>query len=221
MTLHRSIFSALAASIIFVLIDSCSDQRMSQADPSPIQSSQSAATSASASTVGAFNEYVGKPIDRSTALRWIDNFVKANPRATREYVIDASVLKEIMADASCTGISLNYATDGNGSLHILPIGLNRDGKILPMQTISTRSGKIDWRTSQEWISNYAGYIRSHFFGTMTFTRLLDEQRSSQVRVSLALNDAGAPQLLLSNASEISPSLYEDKSSPCPPVCGAN
>jgi len=194
---------------------------MSQADPSPTQTSQSAVISAGASITGVFNEAVGKPIDRSTALRWIDNFIKANPKATREYVIDASALKEIMANALCTGISLNYATDSLGALHILPIGLDRDGKVLPMQTIATQAGKIDWQTSRQWIGNYTGYIRSHFFGTMTFKRLLVDQRSSFVRVSLALNDIGSPQLLLSNASIASPSSFEDMSTPCPPVCSSN
>jgi hypothetical protein len=191
---------------------------MSQTDPFTPQLNQSAATSAGASIVGVFNETVGKPIDRSTALRWIGNFTNANPKAARAYVIDASAIKEIMANAACTGISLHYATDAQGSLHILPIGVDRNGKMLPTQTIPTQNGRIDWLTSQKWINNYTGYIRSHFFGTMTFTRLLVSQQASQIRISFATNDAGTPQLLLSDVGDLTPDGYEDASQPCPPYC---
>src|SRR5690348_15368296 len=109
MTLHRSIVGTLVMSVVFVVF-SCSDQQMSQREPSPAQPSGSDATTESVSVAGVFSESVGKPIDRSVALRWMDNFTKANPNATKEYVIDASALKEIMSNTSCSGISLNYAT---------------------------------------------------------------------------------------------------------------
>jgi hypothetical protein len=147
----------------------------------------------------------------------MDNFTKDNPKGVKEYLISVEAIEQILSNTSCAGISLHYATDPNGALHILPIGVDSNGKMMITQNIATPSGVVEWQTAQQWINNYTGYIRSHFFGTLTFSRLLAQQ-PTQLRATLALNDVGAPQLLLTNASAITPAGYEDASQPCPPYC---
>ena len=72
--------------------------------------------------------------------------------------------------------------------------------------------------ARRFIDQYSGTVKSHFFGSDTYTRLLDEGRCEAVRATLALDDALAPQLLLSDAAEKEPRVYEDESAVCPTIC---
>lgn len=164
-----------------------------------------------------FHKAVGAPTDPETAHRWMDN--RARTGAPREtYQLDAAALRKLLAQGAA-GISLAHAVDDGGKPHILAIGVSADGQPLRTDTISTMSGPLSWDTARAWRARHAGPTRSHFFGADTFERLLVRQGSPAIHVEPALNDAGKPQLLLSNADDLEPSGYEDASIPCPDHCG--
>ncbi len=72
--------------------------------------------------------------------------------------------------------------------------------------------------ARRFIGRYTGTVKSHFYGRNTFTRLLDERRSEAVRATQAFDEDRAPQLLLSDAAEKEPRVYEDASFPCRSAC---
>lgn len=213
--LFRSTILVLA---LLVLVHSCTDQKITSSPPSATPALPLDVTNQSATALPAFNKTIGSPIDRATALRWMTNFAKVNPQTSvTEHFIQATVLKRIISNSACVGISLHYSLDGLGQLHIIPAGIDGTGKMIANIGMDLGGLTIDWPTQLQWMTNYTGNVRSHFFGALTFTRLLTSQVQI-VRVTLALDDSGNPQLLLSNASASDPNNYEDASSPCPPVC---
>jgi hypothetical protein len=213
MTRINNSLSIAMAALVSTSINSCIDQKVPQNNPA-IGSSDQAAVQGNV-----FNKDVGKPIDQATAWRWMRNFRINNARGINsEYVIDGAALSEIMTNSSCVGISLHYATDDQGSLHLLPIGVDDTGRSIPTSSVSTQNGGIDWQTARRWIDRYSGSVRAHFFGTNAYSLLLVKEHAKQVRASLAQNDAAAPQLLLSNAGDSMPTVYVDASYVCPPIC---
>jgi hypothetical protein len=168
-----------------------------------------------------FNRNVGAPIDQQKGLRWKKKFASVKPtNAATDYFLKASTLKETLNTNNCVGISLFYAIDAAGKLMIVPMGIDANGKAIATQSISLEPS-IDWQTAWTCINRYDGKVKAHFFGTETYNRLLVGEAASLIRISLALNDEGAPQLLLSNASVANPTAYEDMSTPCPPICSSN
>jgi len=214
---YRTSFAILILAVIF---DSCTDQRLTT-PPAPGASPKvDVATSGSiSSTQTSFNKAVGAPINSQTGLRWIKNFASTKSSfIDAEYFVYGSTLQKIVADNNCVGISLYYAIDGSGKLHIIPVGIDGNGNIIVSQTVNVENMDISWQTAWQWINSYSGKVISHFFGAQTFTRLLIDQKLQTVRISLAMDDSNNPQLLLSNASNPNPSYYDDESRPCPPYC---
>ena len=158
-----------------------------------------------ATTPSNFHAAVGAPIDAATAKRWIENYRQADDRGFASTTIQAATLRRIQGLPGCVGVSLYYGLDDAGAVQIFPIGTDGEGRAIagtPLPAEATR-----------WIRRYTGPVKSHFFGRDTFTRLLDERRSEIVRVTPALDDDQAPQLLLSDAAETEPRIYEDESFP--------
>ncbi|GHN00521.1 hypothetical protein WSM22_20100 [Cytophagales bacterium WSM2-2] len=200
--------------IVFVIAtDSCTEQKLTVSSSPSVSPVNTTATS-STNVQPHFNKSVGAPISREIAMRWMANY-KTKTGATAEYFIKAGDLQKILADNNCIGISLHYATDTRGQLVIIPIGIDADGKLMKASTVAN---ELSWTTAWQWIDNYRGEMKSHFFGMQTFARLLTEQKATLVRASLAKDDKGQQQLLLSNASNADPDDYEDESRKCPPQC---
>ncbi|HTH56126.1 MAG TPA: hypothetical protein VL728_08760, partial [Cyclobacteriaceae bacterium] len=182
--------------LVLLLVNSCTEQKITST-PAGSTPALSSPETGPATTSPTFHKGIGSPIDRATALRWIANFAKVNPTApATEHFIDAGVLKRIVSNSTCVGVSLHYSRDGAGHLHIIPIGTDSNGKQIPNLGIDIGDSTIDWQTQQRWITNYTGNVRSHFFGTQTFSRLV---QAEIVRITMALDDSGNPQLLLSDA----------------------
>ena len=157
-----------------------------------------------------FHAAVGAPIDAATATRWIENHRQAAGREVASYTIQAVALRRILERPGCVGISLQYGVDDSGELQLFPIGVDGDGRGIADTAVPAEA--------RRFIDQYTGTVKSHFFGRDTFTRLLDERRSETVRVTPALDDERAPQLLLSDAAEKKPRIYEDESNPCRSSC---
>lgn len=167
-------------------------------------------SSAEALSAPMFRVDVGAPIDGATGSRWMENYRRTTGSESASYTIPSATLQRALAAPGSVGISLQYGTDDAGELHIFPRGVDSADRLLTDTTTP-----IDAR---RFINQYRGTVTSHFFGRNTFTRLLGEGRCETVRATLALNDALAPQLLLSDATEKEPRIYEDESRPCPPYC---
>lgn len=114
------------------------------------------------------------------------------------------------ARPGCVGISLQYGVDDSGELQLFPIGVDGDGQGIADTAVPAEA--------RRFIGRYRGTVKSHFFGRDTFTRMLDERGGESVRATPALDDDRGPQLLLSDAAEKEPRIYEDESNPCRSAC---
>lgn len=128
----------------------------------------------------------------------------------QSYTMRAAALRQILEMPGCVGISLQYGVDDSGELQIFPIGVDGDGRGIADTAVPAEA--------RRFIGRYTGTVKSHFFGRGTFTRLLEERRSEAVRVTPAFDDDRAPQLILSDATEKEPRIYEDASYPCRSAC---
>lgn len=164
-----------------------------------------------------FNKTVGAPIDGDLGRDWIKNY-NSSQNSSLEYFMSMQSLENILIKKACVGICLYYAQDDQGDLIILPVGINEKGMAMIPIYVQTEKGNITWKTAQQWMSNYQGKVKAHFFGSNTFNRLKNEPYLQVVRASAALDGKGAPQLLLSNAAQSDPSVFQDASRPCPPYC---
>ncbi len=216
-------FLLLTGVSVFVFY-ACTDQKLApsqdatSADPTIASSSDNVNTT----VAPLFNKRVGAPIDGNIGRNWINNFAKANGNVAKSYVIQSTVIKEILTNTACVGIFLYYAQDGNNQLHILPLGIDASGKIIQTKSVAIENGTIDWLTSMQWIDNYHGPVRAHFMGANMLLSLTAAQNSTAVRTSRALDDKGNPQLLLSNASDPMPVTYADDTWRCPGgICPTN
>lgn len=199
--------------ILYGLLVACSDPRLASKSDTGLAKNNADAIADGTPLSTVFSSKVGAPIDRPTAVRWMTNFTSRNASATAEFFISTNALKNIISDKSCVGISLWYAVDDRGNLQIFPVGVDAFGKTMTTNFINATS--VSWQTASQWIANYNGAVRSHFFGSLIINSLLT---GPMVRVSRAIDDSGSPQLLLSNASDPVPADYDDRSQPCPPGC---
>jgi hypothetical protein len=201
---------------VYFLFNSCAEQPLTS-NPVPASTKNEITGITGESTnVPIFSSDVGAPIDRETAVRWMRNFAISNKNATHDYVIPVDLLKSILSSTSCVGVVLYYAVDDSKELHIIPIGVNSAGKVIAWKSITLGTVTIDWQTAWHWINSHDGAVRSHFFGSKILVSTYLENKN--MRISRALNDAGLPQLLLSNGDVITPQGYGDESGPCPPFC---
>lgn len=209
-------FSILGISLYFIF-NSCIEQQVtSKSAPANQKNGVDVVTGKSTTVASDFSSDVGAPIDRATAVRWMNNFTNSNKSATSEFVVPVSLLKSILAGTSCVGVVLYYAADPTGELHIIPIGVDGTGKVIAWKSITLGNAIISWQTAWQWINNYSGTLRSHFFGSQIITSTYF--KSKNMRMTRAINDTGDPQLLLSDADVITPQSWGDESRPCPPYC---
>jgi hypothetical protein len=225
--LPKSNLKKAAFAIAIAIAYSCSDQTI------PIETVQStvatdgtsaSSTARTGSNKSTFNVTVGAPIEDTTGERWIKNYSEDYPSQAKTYTIKAGALHKILSDKKCVGISLAYAQDLQKRLHVLPVGVNEEGRIISSKAVYTQNGDISWKTSKSWIANYTGKVQSHFFGQNTFQRLWSKG-DADVIVTFALDDNNNPQLLLDVAPTTvtsgrfsSTSNREDASAACPPAC---
>ena len=193
--------------LVWLAISACDSESEEAGAELHTEVSRSSASELSAPT---FRVDVGAPIDGATGSRWIENYRRATGDEAVSYTIPSANLQRALDAPGSVGISLQYGTDDAGGILIVPSAVDSTGRIL-----TDTAAPADAR---RFIGRYKGTVKSHFFGRNTFTRLLDEGRCEAVRATLALDDARAPQLVLSDASDKKPRIYEDASSPCPPVC---
>ena len=175
-----------------------------------LEGSDVSQSGAGALSTPAFRVDVGAPIDGTTGRRWIQNYRRATGNEPVSYTISSATLRRVLEAPGSVGISMQYGADDAGRLHIFPSAVDSAGRLL-----TDVAAPADAR---RFIDQYSGTVKSHFFGSDTFTRLLDEGRCEAVRATLALDDALAPQLLLSDAAEKEPRVYEDESAVCPTIC---
>lgn len=217
-------FTKLTA-IGVIAITACADPEMNiNQDSSDKVSADKPAQAALSPGFNPFNKTTGAPIAEEKARQWIQNYKAANEGCEKSYVIKSGALKTITEDKKCVGISLCYARDPYNVTHILPIGIDEKGKQLQAKYICTERGNISWKTAQQWIANYTGATKSHFFGQNTFSRLW-VNGVTDISISFARDDNDNPQLLLRPKTEISPNgkaaaqkVIEDASAACPPAC---
>lgn len=173
----------------------------------------------SLSTKNLFTKTVGAPIDGELGRSWIKNFKKANPFATTSsYIIEVKDLQSILSNRTCVGICLYYAVDNKKQVHILPVGINENGRVIKNKSINTQAGLISWKMAQQWINNYSGKIHGHFFGSNIFETLFRNSFSKAIRTDFGMDEKNVLQLLLSGAEETNLSIYMDRSSPVPATC---
>ncbi len=219
-----------ATASLFFISYSCSKQKLTSAEQA-ITSENTKSVNAAPQGVNPvtpkespWKTTTGAPVNVQTGNKWIENFNAANRNAGKSYIIQSKDLQTILSNSSCVGICLYFAIDDTQTAHILPIGVNTNGRLMKTSSINTQKGLVDWDTAQRWIANDPGAIDARFFGRNTFTRLLSDKACLGIRAIYALDDQGKPQLLLGNAAVNYNSLsvgqmnYEDASRPCPPYC---
>jgi hypothetical protein len=223
--LPKSNLKKAALAIAIATAYSCSEQAI------PVETAQStvatdgtSATNARKGDTSPFNAATGAPIENATGDRWIDNYAKDYSNQSKTYSVKASALNKILTGKKCVGVSFAYALDFQKRLHVLPRGVNSDGKLISSDLVFTQYGDISWRTANSWIANYTGPVQSHFFGQNTFQRLW-VNGDADVIVTFAIDDNNNPQLLLSvepvgngSAKAAAQSSREDASAACPPAC---
>lgn len=208
---------------ILLVAYSCNKQEFNQSAPLRV----SGTNNSFLSITEAFNVSVGAPIDFKTGKQWIENFKQMNGGMGKDYTMASRDLKALLANTSCVGICFYYAKDEDSNTHLLPVGINNQGKIIKSQYLNTSKGTISWETAQKWIMNDAGMIDARFFGRNTFSRLFKNPYCTNLRAIWAADEEKRPQLLLIDAAVNyllndglnSNLLFEDRSSPCPPICG--
>ena len=206
--------------LAFFFLYACTNPQMGESPvvaPNLTEGNLANANSQALSSAGYFHKAVGAPISVDKGNIWISNFRKTYAtRQAAEYSLQACEIKTILNNPTCVGISLYYALDGKGQEHILPIGTTQAGKALKAADIVIQNGSIDWATAWQWIAAHPGSVDAHFFGANTFQRLLSDGTCKTIRTTFAINDAGSPQLLLTNANARTMNGFEDASFPCPP-----
>lgn len=198
--------------VAFLIIYACTDRGLTSGEK--LSGTDVPSDQAAVGLTRSFDKTVGGRIDGKLGDRWIANHIRQHG-FVREQVVNGDIIKNILDQSGCVGISLYYAVDTNRTLVIIPVGKTETGASLVPEWMPAGDGTVSWRTATEMISAYSGTVRSHFFGANTFNRLFDEGCRS-IRLSHALNDSGAEQVLLSDAEDPTPENYEDMSNPCPP-----
>jgi hypothetical protein len=168
-----------------------------------------------------FHKSVGGPIKKEQGSEWIENYKKKNGKLFT-YTIESSALNKLLNDPWAEGVVLYYGVDDNGNRHVLPIAIHGDGTLVKTASVASQNGEIEWDSAIRFIENYSGATRSHFFGSNSLNRLINEQKAKKIVGTSALDDDGEEQLLLSVAGVTDATLeYLDRSNPCPPHCNAD
>ena len=199
--------SIVSASVLLALA-ACEEMEPEDAAEEPQR--ELSADSANEAETPIFHAAVGAPIDAGTGTRWIENHRRVAGSEVVSYTIRVETLRRILGSPGCVGISLQYGVDDSGELQIVPVGVDGDGRPIADTVVPVEARRFTGR--------YTGTVKSHFFGRNTFIRLLDERHSEAMRATPALDDDRAPQLLLSDAAEKEPRVYEDRSFPCSSAC---
>ena len=205
--------------VVFFIAHACNKSPLSPDENVTAEAGRSAKfnTIKDITAVSRFNKRVGAPIDGRLGDRWIANY-KKKYGYNQSYSLNHAALQGIVGQPTCVGICLYYAKDGNNKTHILPVGVDANGKKMLAPTVSCSQGNISWATAQQWISKDLGAVDAHFFGSNTFDRL-NQAPCSTIKVDFALDDNNIPQLLLSNTCQINlTKQYEDDSNRCPTDC---
>lgn len=218
------IFTQLIAVALLTII-ACTDQEMNEQQNEVNSASPNSGEKKNINPdVNPFNRATGAPIDGERAQQWISNYETANQGCDKNYLIKSNTLKSILGDTKCVGICFMYAVDPYKMTHILPIGIDEKRKYIPAKYINTQRGNISWKIAQQWISNYTGSTKSHFFGQNTFSRLW-ENGTADILITFAKDNNNSPQLLLSphtaaktNGKTAAKPNFEDASAACPPAC---
>ena len=171
-----------------------------------------------------FNKDVGAPIDSSTANQWKRNLQQQQSTSRIiypiAYYLSSDVLRNFVASGA-VGVCFYYGKDSLGSIHIVPVGINQEGSVMPTATVATTNGVVSWERAREWRSAYQASnplgTWAHFWGATAIGRLLNKGGKT-VRINLGLDDAGKQQMFFSNGEVSDPGEYEDMTSPCPPYC---
>ncbi len=215
-----------ATAVFFFISYSCSKQKLSSLEVSKTPRTTQSVNS-TPREVNPFKKTTGAPINVQIGNKWIENFNSSNRNTGKSYVIQSKDLQAILNNPICVGICLYFAIDADKSAHILPIGVNENGRLMKTRYINTQKGLIDWETAQKWIANDPSPIDARFFGRNTFIRLFSDPTCLAIRAVSALDEQKNPQLLLGNAAvnykninslNLRMMRYEDESAICPPVC---
>lgn len=167
-------------------------------------------------TGNALSKTVGAPLEGKTGRHWIRNYRQLESGGRVDYFLMIRDLEEIWKAPGCVGICLYYAVTNQNELIILPVGINEMGAMMQAKTIDTENGQIDWITAKQWMLKHKGFVQAHFFGKNTFERLTKDPDCRILRASYAIDDEGNVELLLADAADSDPWLYEAKSLRCPP-----
>jgi hypothetical protein len=214
-------FSSISALgvLLYFIFNSCTEQNLSSTSTVTNEKNTIQSTTNQSVNISGFSSSVGAPIDSEKATRWMNNFKNSNKVEAGEYIIPVSILKSILNNTACVGVIFYYAVDDSKGTHIIPIGVDGTGKVISWNSIALENKIIDWQTARNWIDNYSGSMRAHFFGSQIIASTYFETKN--MRISRAINDSGVPQLLLSNGDVATPQSYSDESGGCPPFCPTN
>lgn len=182
-----------------------------------------------------FDKSVGAPISMETATRWTNLFERRPDALSRLHTCTVShdFVERFVADENLHGIAFHYAIDDAGDIRLLvaPVG---DKSILWNSELivdASTNQAVAAPTALEWAKRYQEQhpegLWYHFFGIEIFHDMIKNRTFDAINVKPALNDAGAPQLLLflvtqSTAAENGKSqdLFDtavyDASNACPP-----
>jgi len=214
---HILVVSIAAAALLF---SSCADNTTTLNDQH-LRTGMAQPNSNSESLQPVFNKNVGGPLDAETATRWKANFHTAYPEKEQTYKIPAEVIKTILGNTTCVGISLCYAVDESGNQHLLPVGVEEfTGTFIVPQEILVEGNAIPWKTACEWINRNTSEVKSFFFGSNMYEELLSSGTEAII-ISYAVKDDNTPALIL-NGDGISPNdVGMDFGKMCPPGCPEN
>ena len=165
-----------------------------------------------------FNKSVGAPVDGAVGDKWKNNY-KLKYNRNHLYTLNSKYLQDsILKQPNCVGIALYYGLDDFSSTHILPIGIDANGKIMKRATVSTMQGPKSWAIAQLWISRHPGLVDAHFHGSDLYGRL-NLASCESILVDFAIDDKNKQQLLLSNPCVLNAiKKYQDEGAVCPTIC---
>jgi hypothetical protein len=174
-----------------------------------------------------FNKYVGAPVDSATANRWKRNLKQTLSRkapavtSTTVFYLPATALRSLIGSDKAAGICFYYGTDSAGNVHLVPVAVDVRGYVMQTASLVTTNGTVSWEKAKKWRQDFKlqnpNGIWGHFWGSVAVERLLSKGTDT-VRMELGLSDEGAQQIMFSNAAELAPTSYEDRTRSCPPFC---
>ncbi len=209
----------LSVIFLFAASTSCNKQRLPAPETLTVKDADNFYSSNNTISIGSpFNKSVGAPVDGAVGDKWKDSYRLKNGR-NQSYTLNSKYLQDsILKLPNCVGIALYYGLDDFGSTHILPIGVDANGKIMKRATVSTMQGPKSWAIAQLWISRHPGLVDAHFHGSDLYGRL-NLASCESILVDFAIDDKNKQQLLLSNPCVYAVTKqYQDRGANCPPIC---